>query len=607
MENAKLKAFGLQNSSKFVIVAVILIAIALTIIIIFSSCPTKQSPPSEDSHEEKIEFDERISPLVNQGLMLEVKRIRNRGLLDELMHFGINWRKTPQFKVEIEIDQMRYFEETNYDLSFDTWDTWFQEFRVIRDAEEGQETSTIKIIVLGKNQKLPLLSKYEKKEQIDLIYDYKTGRWDGDDKVFDEDGYGHFLGEEFEIWFNIYQNDYDGDGIPYWTEVNILGTDPKVDDSELDPDGDKIPTTWEWKWGYDPFIWDDHENLDPDIDGLSNIEEYKMQKWLADPFSRDIYIEADGMQKGWILDWEHTLFKETTQIITERFAENGINVYIDDGWPNGPIHGGGELVPYMKVINYDSGEILRYYKNYFPDERKGIFRYLLVCRSAGVGFSGSSEFNRFDTMAVGTNPFETYLLRSAFTPRTQRLMLASAILHELGHLLGIAPYTIEGCDNISFIGNWQKYQSEWGNYRSVMNYLYIFDKNLVDYSDGSHGKNDQNDWEQFYLPFFKIENEIIVEPGVVPPASEKVVKKNVSIDRPGWEYNESLTNLFEKMLNEFPTIYSGACEFKVFIRISNASYNSNRNILVYARPLVWFSDWSLIKEGYIEDGIPYFC
>ena len=606
MENANLKAFGLQNNSKFVLVSIIILAIAITLIIGFSNNVIEE-PPNEDSHDENAEFDDQISPLVNQGLVLEFKRIRNRGLLDEIMNFGFNWRNAPLFKVEVEIDGMKYSKETNHDFSFYTWDTWFQEFRVIRDADEEQETSEIEISILEKNRKLLLMSQFEKKEQISLIYDYRTGKWNGDDQAYDKDGFGHYIGEEFEIWFNVYQTDFDHDGIPYWTEINILHTNPKIDDTNRDPDFDGIPTTWEWRWGYDPNTWDDHENLDPDIDGLENIEEYYMSQWFADPFSRDIYIEADGMEKGWILDWEHTLFEESSQIIFERFADHGINVYIDNGWPNGPDHGGGELVPHMRIINYDSGEILQYYKNYFPEERKGIFRYLLVCRSAGVGFSGNSEFNRFDTMAVGTNPLETYFLRSAFTPRTQRLMLASAILHELGHLLGIAPYTIEGCDNISFIGNWQKYNSEWGNYRSVMNYLYIFNKKLVDYSDGTNGKNDQNDWEQFYLPFFQIENEIIVEPGVMPPAGEKVVKENLSVQRDGWEYNESLTNLFEKMQHEFPTIYSGPCEFQVFKRLTNESYNSDRNIVVYARPLVWFSDWSLVKEGYLKDGFIYLC
>ena len=40
--------------------------------------------------------------------------------------------------------------------------------------------------------------------------------------------------------------------------------------SDLDPDTDGIPSSWEWKWGYDPMVWDDHKNLDPDVDGLEN-------------------------------------------------------------------------------------------------------------------------------------------------------------------------------------------------------------------------------------------------------------------------------------------------------------------------------------------------
>ena len=47
-----------------------------------------------------------------------------------------------------------------------------------------------------------------------MNYDYRTGRWDGkDDSFMDVDGYGHYVGETFEVWFNIYQTDYDHDGV----------------------------------------------------------------------------------------------------------------------------------------------------------------------------------------------------------------------------------------------------------------------------------------------------------------------------------------------------------------------------------------------------------
>ena len=123
---------------------------------------------------------------------------------------------------------------------------------------------------------------------------------------------------------------YDQDGIPYWAEVNVIKTDPRIDDSKLDPDGDGIPTSWEWKWNYDPKIWDDHVNLDPDIDGLENIEEYQMHKWFANPFSQDIYVEVDGMKKRGLLGKDHTLFEESKQIVIERFCLHGINIYIDN-------------------------------------------------------------------------------------------------------------------------------------------------------------------------------------------------------------------------------------------------------------------------------------
>ena len=55
-----------------------------------------------------------------------------------------------------------------------------------------------------------------------------------------------------------------------------------------------------------------------------------------------------------------------------------------------------------------------------------------------------------------------------------------------------------------------------------MNYYYIWDKNLVDYSDGSHGYNDQNDWEAFDLTFFQNECKVIEDPGFELPGEEEI-------------------------------------------------------------------------------------
>jgi len=469
-----------------------------------------------------------ISPYTNQGLTLEIYRIRHRGIIDACMQRGNAWKTAPSFYFITNIDDQEYIgkdiqsRKGTTETLFSTWDTIFQENKIQRNPEEEQEKSEITISILERTSVgiLGLRSQDTEMDRISLTYDYRTGRWDGDDSFNDSNGYGHYLGETFEIWFNVYQVDYDLDGIPYWTEVNILKTDPKIDDSKLDPDGDGIPTSWEWKWGYDPNVYDNHSTLDPDHDGLENIEEYMMEKWFANPFSPDVYIEVDNMEGVGILHPAHVLWEESKQIIIERFAQHGINMYIDDGWSDGPLNGGGELLTHYDRISQDSGMMLQFYRHHFPDERRGIFRYLLICHSAG--FCHPSEFNVYDTMAVGNSYDRNILNRGAFTQRAMRLVLASSIMHELGHSMGIGPWNVPGNDNISFIEDEAKYLAEHGNYKSVMNYYYVYDKSLVDYSDGTHGDGDFNDWDFFDLTFFQQNANVVEDPGFELPGVEEI-------------------------------------------------------------------------------------
>jgi len=288
-----------------------------------------------------------------------------------------------------------------------------------------------------------------------------------------------------------------------------------------DPDGDGVPTSWEYRWGYDPFSWDDHEHLDPDVDGIQNVEEYRMEKYFADPFAQDIYIEVDGMEKGGLFDIVHEFYVESGQIVMERFRQHGINVYIDDGWPDGPLNRGGEVLPYYSSLDQDSGVMLQFYKHHFDDGRKGVFRYMIV--GSKGGFCIPSTFNRYDTIVINSAPV-ALLKRQAFTPRAARITLAAAALHELGHSLGVAPWTIEGCDNISFAqGERQKYVDTWGDYYSVMNYYHVWDKGLVDYSTGENGPPyDQNDYESFYLPTFYIDVNAIEDPELELPGKDRI-------------------------------------------------------------------------------------
>jgi hypothetical protein len=558
------------------------------------------------------EIDDRISPDLNQGITVEIDRIRHRGIIDKMLIRGSSWKNKPLFYYISEIDGLEYISKdvhapggADNEFLFNDWDTMAQDNRVQKDIPEEQETSNIKLTIVERVSSglLGLRTNDIERDTIRLTYDYRTGRWTGDDYFNDDDGYGHYVGDTFEVWFNVYQTDFDADGIPYWTEVNIIHSDPRSDDTILDPDKDGIPTAWEWKWGYDPNSWDDHRNLDPDIDGIQNIEEYQTRKYFANPFAQDIYIEVDWMEKAGFFDIEHEFYQESGQIMIERFCENGINLYIDDGWPGGPINGGGQILTHYETISQDSGVMKQFYDHYFSDDRKGTFRYLIVGHNAG--FCIPSEFNRYDTMVVDSSPFKSYLRRYAYTPRTQRIVLAAATLHELAHSLGIAPWTFQGNDNFTFANGRaarQHYDDTWGDYYSVNNYYHIWDKNLVDYSDGSNGPPyDQNDWQHFYLPTFYIDSNAMEDPDIEAPGTDRLNNESPEpTNDEDWIYEINLTEKYENQIKDMCFVENVNCEVRLYIKSNNN--NANKNIRIYAKPDVYptFAIWSLISEGEIN-------
>lgn len=515
------------------------------------------------------EVDDRISPLETQALFMKIKRIRIHGIIDQMFYPnpivqrvrnlaikdkffpklgvkgiaimtiidgmlpGIGWDEKPKFRYNIKFDDFLWEDQE----IFHTWDTDFifkMPYRVTRDSKE-QETAEIEFQVIEKITDNKLLKKSTEENPLTsfkVTYDFRTGRWAGDDSFNDSDGYCYYNCKDYEIWFELFQTDNDNDGIPYWTEVNILGTDPTYDDSKLDPDEDGIPTNWEWKWGYDPFKYDNHTTLDPDGDGLQNTEEYFMHKWLANPYHGEIYVEVDWsekapfkpykieMQPGKFLkiprpkivktnDWgmDHTFWKESQQMIMDRFSEHNITVIIDDGCiETGGLHNGGDILPIIggdgkSAYDGSTGYFSRYYDTKFDDNRKGVFRYLIFTHCGGysynMGFGG-----QYDTMIIQKYPaFFKGVNGNAITPRTQRIGQAVAVMHELGHSCGISYSHCGGVDNFLDDGTWD-------NYMSVMNYI-KYGYRLFDYSDGNHGPNDADDWGSLDLSSFeKTEDEL---------------------------------------------------------------------------------------------------
>ena len=607
-----------NTTIKLTAVAAVAIIILASIIVVFES----QKEEKVEEKEEVIEIDDRISPFLSQGLTVEVLRIRNRGLMDKMLSFGSGWKNPPEYywvsDVDGEIGDTSVIEAAGGvegSGTFTEWDTMLKECRVnYKINNENQETSQVKLTIM-EIQKTGLLGRKEskvEKEEISLSYDFRTGHWDGDDYLGDNDGYGHFLGEEYEIWFNLYQSDYDHDGIPFWTEVNIYDFDPTIDDSELDPDNDGIPSSWEWKYGYDPTTYDSHNKLDPDVDGIENIEEYKLAEFFSDPYSPDMYLETDGMKKGGFFDWEHIFYEESQQMVIERFAQHGINVYIDDGWPDGPINGGGEMLDFVETLDeVVGGHMSRWYKHNFADERKGVFRYVIVANNAG--FITPSEYNNYDHIVIDTSKYKTYVKRFAFTPKRQIIVLAKGVIHELGHSLGLEPWTFYGIDNMPN-GNfrwpdtltdeeWAKYNEQ---YVSVMNYKYIFDifkyRNLFDYSNGENGEPyDFDDWGHIYVPAFQRDSEAYEEPTLDTFEDFERVDKEPEPVYKTWVYDENLTQKYSEEISLL-SYDIGNADLDYRIYVESERNDKKVDVRIYTKPLVKpvTTIWSLIGEGQVD-------
>lgn len=465
----------------------------------------------QEGYLDEIEIvDDRISPLTDQVVSLEILRIRKKGIEEQMRDWRpFAWKEKPSYYFEAILHDGVW---TSHEIN--TWDTGYVGWEAFRKVDDDLKVCTITFSIYEHQKRLFGTTPVEK-EQFSVLYCFRTGRWTGDRRL--EGGLvgtGYLNGDHFEVWFDIHQSDYDGDGIPYWTEVNLLGTDPTVDDRYQDHDDDGIPTAWEWKWGFDPFTYDDHENIDISNDGLSNIDTYNLAQWGANPYRKDIYVEVDFMEKGpGFFTRDHVLWEESKQMVMDKFAKQDITLHVDDG----NMGGGGEFLPFHKdYIAYEGGIASEYYKYHFSDERKGVFRYMIVVHSGGWCHPQDYKV-RYDVMTIPDNMrfYLTSFFPPALTPRQQRIAMACAFMHELGHSLGLVPTVNPGIDNATQVGRGmedvpliQRLQKQrearryWENYESVMNYD-KFSQFVLGYSDGTHGKNDVDDWSMIDFTYFQ--------------------------------------------------------------------------------------------------------
>ena len=263
--------------------------------------------------------------------------------------------------------------------------------------------------------------------------------------------------------------------------------------NETDSDNDGCPDWWEKKWGFNPYKFDDHMHLDPDNDGLSNIEECFTDKYGSNPYFKDLFLEIDWVESK-NPGFSNKPTYEQLELMKKAFEKHNITLHVDVGEL-----GGGEKISYMP--RFELSELVDMYWTYFLHEninnpRKGVFHYGLVCDygpGAGFAFVGWDSLDSFLISAQ--------MLSDIFPVYSRDRLITMGSMHELGHTLGLFVDDFAGIDNRAAVKPY--YSDFWlyKNYKSIMNYRYTWV--VMDYSDGSHGKRDFNDWEKLDFYFFK--------------------------------------------------------------------------------------------------------
>lgn len=319
-------------------------------------------------------------------------------------------------------------------------------------------------------------------------YGYMPMSWPFDDGIFTPDRYVSAI---FSNTYPVnYPEDYEGELVPL----------PNIN---ADHDGDGLNALREMQQG----------TLDnnPDTDG-DGIDDFKESIWFPDrddvfcdtstspytcaypdPKKKDLYVEVD-----WMYDpVANRSFKPTSTQIAKlegAFTAKDINFHADTG----QFGGGNELQSYEEYLHITSSPSHvdfadfknghgSYPANYSPN-RNGVWRYMIsgyrmheypnVSGLAEVGGSDS-----FISNGLVEDTFAYFNLDDA---------IAGTMIHELGHNLCLNKTLVyeqqpslcaySGVDSLS----------GGENYLSSMNYAYqVF---MVDYSDGSHGSHDHDDW-----------------------------------------------------------------------------------------------------------------
>jgi parallel beta-helix repeat protein len=281
---------------------------------------------------------------------------------------------------------------------------------------------------------------------------------------------------------------------PYMNDKINYKQESKICLDGTDTDGDGCPDWWEKKWNYDPMVWDDHGNLDEDEDALNNYQECYTDEYGSNPRLKDIFIELDWME-SLLSDESNKPPEYLLKRLVNIFKTYQISLHIDTG-----NLGGGEEIPFCKTT-FSFAKLRDLYWDYFlhnniNNPRKNIFHYGIVCNYCPDLNFPYFGWNNLDSFAVSAE-----WLKEENPQFSRGRLISGALVHHLGHTLGLVADTYGGIDNVGTIRIFTKEWWKYKNYKSCMNYCYKY--KLLSFSDGTHGPGDFNDWDNLDFGFFK--------------------------------------------------------------------------------------------------------
>lgn len=321
-----------------------------------------------------------------------------------------------------------------------------------------------------------------------------------------------------------YQNFDNPSNISYMVETKIFFINYDSITYPTGYDGETIPTSNAWAdLDGDGLIASEESsqgtsNASKDTDG-DGIDDFKESVWFEDrddifcgtsqcaypnPTEKDVYVEID-----WMKDFLNRVYKPSgTQLdlVIDMFEAKGINFHADVG----QFGGGNELPAFTETLAYTPTTSYVDYYDYrnggdgisanFSDDRNSIWRYMIY----GYNYLEDTTSTGW-AKVMGSDLFVSGgLIEDMSGLVSMDRAVANTMAHEIGHALCLSDEQVfaeqplecvyEAIDN----GDNNSPYYNLANYQSVMNYRYQLtdqdDIGVVDYSDGSHGTGDHNDW-----------------------------------------------------------------------------------------------------------------